>query len=158
MIELKTGRLVSVTLEIGGLLGNGSQRQVIALRKYGYHVGRAFQIQDDLLDITGGKRFGKKIGGDIVGGKKTFLLLEALKKARKEDRVVLQRVMSREKAGGKDVRAVKGIYEKCGAVDSARREVRQHVAAAQRALSALPHNNATDMLHWLAGALQDRRH
>jgi geranylgeranyl diphosphate synthase type II len=158
MIELKTGRLVSVTLEIGGLLGNGSQSQVAALRKYGYHVGRAFQIQDDLLDVTGGKRFGKKIGGDIVEGKKTFLLLEALKKARKNDRAVLQRVMSREKSGSKEVHAVKRIYEKYGAVDSARRKVRQHVAAAQGVLSALPQNNATEMLHWLAGALRDRRH
>jgi geranylgeranyl diphosphate synthase type II len=158
MIELKTGRLVSVTLEIGGLLADGSQSEVGALRRYGFHVGRAFQIQDDLLDITGGKRFGKKIGGDIAEGKKTFLLLDAFRKARKKDRAVLQRVMSQEGAGGKEVRAVKRIYEKYGAVDSARREVRQHVAAAQRALSALTENNATHMLHWLAGILQDRRH
>ena len=158
MIELKTGRLVSVTLEIGGLLGGGSWREVTALRRYGYHIGRAFQIQDDLLDVTGGKRFGKKIGGDIVEGKKTFLLLEAFKKARQNDRSILQRVMSGEGVRGKEVLTVKRIYEKYGAVESARKEVRQHVAEAQRVLNALPQTRARDMLHWLAGTLQDRRH
>jgi geranylgeranyl diphosphate synthase type II len=157
MIELKTGRMVSVTLEIGALLGGGKRFEVSALRRFGYHIGRAFQIQDDLLDVTGDKRFGKKIGGDIVEGKKTFLLLQAMRKAEQKDRTILEQVMSGGRVASKDVRTVKKIYEKYGAVKSARVEVRKHVTEAQRVLENLRQSRARDMLHWLAGMLQDRR-
>ena len=158
MIEMKTGRMVAVTLEIGALLGGGTQAEVNALRKYGCHIGRAFQIQDDLLDVTGGKQFGKKIGGDIIEGKKTYLLLEAFRTSPRKDRRLLQRVIDRDGVGNKEVEAVKKIYEKSGAVERARREVSKHVAAAQHALAALKPGKAKEMLLWLAGKLQDRRY
>jgi len=156
MIEMKTGRMVSVTLEIGALLGGGNRFEVDALRKFGYHVGRAFQIQDDLLDVIGDKRFGKKIGGDIVEGKKTFLLLQALRMAKQKDRSILERVMSGRGVASKEVGTVKRIYEKYGAVECAKKEVRGHVVEAQSALESLQPSSARDMLHWLAGMLQDR--
>ncbi len=57
------------------------------LANYGLNLGIAFQIQDDLLDISADeKKFGKTIGGDLVEGKKTFLFLEALEKSKGEDR------------------------------------------------------------------------
>ncbi|MGA9363515.1 MAG: polyprenyl synthetase family protein [Bacteroidota bacterium] len=156
MIEMKTGRMVSVTLEIGGLLGGGDRIELTALRKFGHHVGRAFQIQDDLLDVIGDQRFGKKIGGDIVEGKKTFLLLQALKKAKQKDRSILERVMSGRGVASKEVGTVKRIYEKYGAVECAKKRVRRHVVEAQHALESLQPSRAKDMLHWLAGMLQDR--
>ena len=157
MIEKKTARMVAVTLEIGALIGNGTRAEINTLRKYGYHLGRAFQIQDDLLDVTGDKRFGKKIGGDIVEGKKTFLLLEALRTAEREDRQVLERVMDGRGVRRGAVNSVKRIYEKYGAVESARREVRSHVANAKRALRHLRPSMAREMLDWLAEMLQERR-
>jgi geranylgeranyl diphosphate synthase type II len=157
MIEMKTGRMVSVALEIGALLGGGDQSEVNALRRFGYHIGRAFQIQDDLLDVTGDQQFGKKIGGDIVEGKKTFLLLQAFRRAEREDHTILERVMSGRMMTSRDVRTIKRIYEKYGVVESAKAEVRKRVAEAQRALENLRQSTARDMLHWLAGMLQDRR-
>jgi len=157
MIEMKTGRMVSVALEIGALLGGGTRIEVNALRRFGYHIGRAFQIQDDLLDVTGDRRFGKRIGGDIVEGKKTFLLLQAFRKANQKDRSVLERVMSGRGVTSKEVGTVRKIYEKYGAVESARREVRKHVVEAQRALKSLRPSRPRGMLYWLAGMLQDRR-
>jgi geranylgeranyl diphosphate synthase type II len=156
MIEMKTGRMVSVGLEIGALLGGGNTFEVDALRRFGYHVGRAFQIQDDLLDVIGDERFGKKIGGDIVEGKKTFLLLQAYRMAKREDRDILERVISGRGVTRKEVGTVKRIYEKHGAVECAKKEVRKHVIEAQRALESLQPSSARDMLHWLAGMLQDR--
>jgi geranylgeranyl diphosphate synthase type II len=156
MIEMKTGRMVSVTLEIGALLGGGKRIEVDALRRFGYHIGRAFQIQDDLLDVIGDERFGKKIGGDIVEGKKTFLLLQALRMAKQKERSILERVMLGRGVASKEVEAVKKIYEKCGAVECAKKEVRKHVVEARRALENLQPSGAKDMLHWLAGMLQDR--
>jgi geranylgeranyl diphosphate synthase type II len=157
MIEKKTGRMVAVTLEIGGLLGNGSRRELSALRTYGYHLGRAFQIQDDLLDVLGGKRFGKRIGGDIIAGKKTYLLLEALTHANGGDRRLLRRVTRGQVVRKEDVASVTSAYQRSGAIDRARGAIRAHVARGQRALRNLKRGRAREMLHWLAEMLRDRR-
>ena len=82
MIRLKTGVLVSCALEMGALLGGASQEDARLLYDYGAQIGRAFQVQDDYLDVFGDANvFGKRIGGDILEGKKTFLLVTAFQKA-----------------------------------------------------------------------------
>ena len=87
MIKKKTAAMAEMCCKIGALLGGGTKKQVNALGKYGLNLGIAFQIQDDLLDISADeKEFGKTIGGDLVEGKKTFLFLEALEKSKGEDR------------------------------------------------------------------------
>lgn len=65
--------------------------------------------------------------------------------------------MSGRGVTGRKVGTIKKIYEKYGVVESARAEVRKHVAEAQRALEKLQQSSARDMLHWSAGMLQDRR-
>ncbi len=87
MIEKKTAAMAEMCCEIGAFLGGGTKKEVKALGKYGLNLGIAFQIQDDLLDIIADENeFGKRIGGDLVEGKKTFLFLEALEKSKGEDR------------------------------------------------------------------------
>lgn len=82
MIRLKTGVLISCALRMGALLGGASQKDADILYAYGEQIGKAFQVQDDYLDVFGDvKTFGKKIGGDILEGKKTFLLINAFNKA-----------------------------------------------------------------------------
>ncbi len=69
----KTGALISASLEVGAILGGGSQEQVAALKRYGRHLGLAFQITDDLLDIEGdAELMGKTPGSDIAKNKKTY--------------------------------------------------------------------------------------
>ncbi len=157
MIEKKTGRMVSVALEIGALIGSGTRAEVSALRKYGTHIGRAFQIQDDLLDIAGGRRFGKKIGGDLLEGKKTYLLLKAYRLAQREDRHFLERMMNGRGVRTKEVGRAKKMYEKYGVIESTRKEVRRNVGEAQRALRRLRQSRAKAMLNWFAEMLRDRR-
>jgi len=71
MIEKKTGRLISLATEIGALIGGARSRHRFALRRFGHHLGRAFQLQDDLLDVVAEEHeFGKMIGGDIAVGKR----------------------------------------------------------------------------------------
>ncbi len=82
MIYRKTGALIECALELGGLIGGADDEQRAALRKAGYHAGQAFQIQDDLLDLTADSPgWGKTIGGDLMEAKKTFLLLRAVERA-----------------------------------------------------------------------------
>ncbi|MBQ3622200.1 MAG: polyprenyl synthetase family protein [Bacteroidaceae bacterium] len=85
MIRLKTSVLLAACLKMGGILAGASEADLANLYAYGQTMGLAFQLQDDLLDVYGDtKIFGKKIGGDIVCNKKTFLLIKAMETATPE--------------------------------------------------------------------------
>ncbi len=82
MIRLKTSVLIAGSLKIGAIIGGASSEATNLLYEFGENIGIAFQLQDDYLDVYGDvATFGKRIGGDIVNNKKTFLLLKALQKA-----------------------------------------------------------------------------
>ncbi len=157
MIEKKTAKMVAVAAEIGGLIGGGERAAIRALRRYGEHVGRAFQIQDDLLDIVGNEKdLGKAIGGDLVEGKKTFLLLEALRSARGQDKELLNAVV-RNKGGVKDlIHEYRRIYHETGAISAAGRRIEEDISKAKRELSVLPATDARAMLGWFADMLLNR--
>jgi geranylgeranyl diphosphate synthase, type II len=161
MIEKKTARLISLSAELGAVIGGGSLRTIAALRSYGLHLGRAFQIQDDLLDVVADeRRFGKVIGGDILERKKTFLLLTALQRMRDTDRRALMRLLSAPRRRGADgrriVRAVTALYTRYGVLDAARQRIRRESRRAAAALDELQDGRATGMLRWLAGVLVHR--
>ena len=78
MIRLKTSVLLAACAQIGGILGGASDKDAALLYEFGEKVGLAFQLQDDLLDVYGDQAvFGKKIGGDILCNKKTYLYINA---------------------------------------------------------------------------------
>jgi geranylgeranyl diphosphate synthase type II len=82
MIRLKTAVLLACSLKAGAMLANASDKITTQLYEFGINLGWAFQLQDDLLDTFGDEKvFGKKIGGDILSNKKTFLLIHALNKS-----------------------------------------------------------------------------
>ena len=86
MICLKTAVLLAAGAQIGAILGGGSDEDAANLYNFGNAIGLAFQLKDDLLDVYGNEsNFGKKIGGDILCNKKTYLLIHALKKAEGND-------------------------------------------------------------------------
>ena len=97
MIRLKTSVLMAACLKMGGILAGASESDLDNLYAYGETMGLAFQLQDDLLDVYGDAAvFGKKIGGDIVCNKKTFLLIKALELASPEQRAALEEWMQKE--------------------------------------------------------------
>lgn len=78
MIELKTAALLGGALQLGAMAAGAPQADVEHLTRFGRQIGVAFQLQDDILDAFGDpEKFGKKVGGDIIQQKKTFLLLKA---------------------------------------------------------------------------------
>ncbi|WP_461641226.1 polyprenyl synthetase family protein [Labilibaculum euxinus] len=82
MIRLKTAVLLGGSLKMGAIMGDASSKDAELLYHFGVNLGMAFQLQDDLLDVFGDEAvFGKKIGGDILSNKKTFLLINALETA-----------------------------------------------------------------------------
>lgn len=82
MIRLKTAVLLAASLKIGAMLGGATEKDAKLIYDFGIHIGLAFQLQDDYLDVYGDPAvFGKKIGGDICCNKKTFMLIKAMEKA-----------------------------------------------------------------------------
>jgi len=155
MIEKKTARVISASLVIGAILGGGSEKFVRALRTFGLQLGYAFQIQDDLLDFAGDqKELGKSIGGDIIEGKKTFLLLHAIERSRGKDRHMLKSLSPRN--GAQRLRAVRALYRRLDVTTGASRAIAAHTSKALQALRPLPANRGTQMLSWLAGQLVER--
>lgn len=82
MIRLKTSVLLACATKMGALLAGAPETDAEVLYHFAEHVGLAFQLQDDYLDVYGDPAvFGKKIGGDILCGKKTYLLINAYQRA-----------------------------------------------------------------------------
>jgi geranylgeranyl diphosphate synthase, type II len=166
MIARKTGRLITTSTEMGARIGGGSPRTVRALKTFGAHLGRAFQLQDDMLDVIGDERqFGKTIGGDIIEGKRTFLLLTALERAQGSDRKLVERVMQRKTGVAQRLSAaerrslvhdVRAIYESYGVLAATRQKVAAYTRLARRSLDAVPASPACEMLHWLSLSLVHR--
>lgn len=92
MIRLKTSVLLGCSMKLGALLGGASEADADNLYKAGEQMGLAFQLHDDYLDVYGDpKTFGKKVGGDILCNKKTFLYVKAMQLANDAQRRELQR-------------------------------------------------------------------
>lgn len=78
MIELKTAVLVGASLKIGAILAHASSENAHHIYEFGKNLGIAFQLMDDILDLYGNpKKVGKRVGGDVIANKKTYLLLKA---------------------------------------------------------------------------------
>ncbi len=88
MIEFKTAVLLGASVQLGAMLGEASEKDQQHLYKFAVNVGICFQLQDDYLDVFGDpETFGKRVGGDIIQGKKTYLYLRALELMDVDDRV-----------------------------------------------------------------------
>jgi geranylgeranyl diphosphate synthase type II len=116
MIRLKTSVLLACALKIGAILGGAPAEDQENLYHFGEQVGLAFQLQDDLLDVYGdSKVFGKKIGGDILCNKKTYMLINALMRANESQRKELEKWLAATDYQAEDkIRAVTGIYDEIG--------------------------------------------
>ena len=116
MIRMKTSLLLGYALKIGAMLGGGDQEDVENLYKFGEKMGLAYQLQDDLLDVYGDPtKFQKKLGGDIVDNKKTFMLINAYQRANQEQKAELDRLMStQEFDSAEKIEAVTHIYNILG--------------------------------------------
>ena len=116
MIRLKTSVLLACAVKIGGILADAPASDIDNLYKFGEQLGLAFQLQDDLLDVYGDPAvFGKAIGGDITSNKKTYMLINAVNRASKEQREELMKWITANKFDRQEkVRAVTALYNQIG--------------------------------------------
>lgn len=139
MIRLKTAVLLACALKVGAMIGGASAADADALYDYGIHIGLAFQLQDDLLDVYGDpKTFGKNIGGDILCNKKTFLLINALSAASEEQRQVMEDWMARTAYDAQEkIAAFANLYNELSIRDLTERRIEDYYRMADEDLTRL---------------------
>lgn len=139
MIRLKTAVLLACALKVGAMIGGASTADADALYDYGIHIGLAFQLQDDLLDVYGDpKTFGKNIGGDILCNKKTFLLINALSAASEEQRQVMEDCMARKTYDAQEkIAAFANLYNELSIRDLTERRIEDYYRMADEDLARL---------------------
>ncbi len=148
MIELKTAVLLAASLEIGALCGGAYATEAHKLYEFGKHIGIAFQLQDDILDVYGDpEKFGKQVGGDIVSNKKTFLLISALEKADAYSKEALLNWMQVSgDSSTEKVKAVTAIYDQIGIRALAESEMQKHYEMGIAALESMQVDDAKKKL------------
>lgn len=169
MIRLKTSILLGRALQIGALIGLSatqganatSHPDIETLFRFGERLGLAFQLQDDWLDCWGDPNtFGKRIGGDILCNKKTFLLINAMKMAAPQQLAVMQRELNPATAimGEEEkIEFFKQVYKDCGAEKACREAISRHHQEAIEALKTMSvDENKLALLKALAAKLENR--
>tara|TARA_B110000046_G_scaffold49092_1_gene54639 strand:- start:29122 stop:30096 length:975 start_codon:yes stop_codon:yes gene_type:complete len=111
MIRLKTGVLLACSLQLGAFESGASEQDAKLIYEFGEKIGIAFQIQDDFLDCYAKQEdFGKRVGGDIISNKKTFLMLTALEKADEKQSGKIENLMSSSTSDDERVAGVLEVY------------------------------------------------
>ena len=140
MIGFKTAALLACSAKVGAIIAGADGEAQDALYDYGYNLGLAFQVADDFLDTYGDEKvFGKPIGGDIVNGKKSWLVTRALELL--EDRSELFEAMElpsrTEEQREYKISAVKAIYARLGIAEAAKAEIARLTSLAMGSLHGL---------------------
>jgi len=154
MIEKKTGRLISVSCKIGGMIASAGDDKIKSLETFGKLLGVAFQIQDDLLEmISSEQKMGKSLKSDLKSGKKTFLVvdyLEGLEPCEKED--FMQFLISN--ADNKEL-VVEKLSER-GTVDRTVREIKKVLEKAKKEIANFP-GDLKEKLHDFIDYISNRQ-
>lgn len=143
MIRLKTAVLLGCSLEAGALLANASDEAAQQLYDFGINLGMAFQLQDDWLDTFGDQeKFGKKIGGDIVANKKTYMLISALEKATEADKEILHKWLNANSFNAEEkVSSVTNIYKQSGVKEITEVKIEHYFLQASEIFDQIPVND-----------------
>jgi octaprenyl-diphosphate synthase len=151
IVRDKTGALMAAACELGGLAGGATREQTDALRAFGSALGVAFQIQDDLLDLTGeAETLGKPDGTDIAVGQLTLPLLYALENSTDGLLDRLRAAVTVASPDELDLPRLRALVDEAGGLDYARLTAERYVEEAVGCLDCLPSGPAAEALRTLA--------
>jgi geranylgeranyl diphosphate synthase type II len=160
MIRLKTSVLLGFAMELGGILADADEESISLLNEIGVNLGLGFQLNDDILDVYADpEKFGKQVGGDIIENKKTWLLLDAIEKAKgTAEEKTLELWLSKKKFDALEkVETIRAIYDKFEIRADAEAEAKTYFSKAAEALNKL---NVTEdkkeLLRTFAEQLENR--
>jgi len=160
MIDKKTAKILQTCSILGGLVGDCSNDELKALSDYAYNLGIAFQLQDDLLDISAEQeKLGKKIGQDILEGKKTFLIINAkLKATEPEDVKLIEEFYQNHGLSEDYIPSMRHVFRKYGILEQTAQKAEDYLQLAIKSLSGIKEGLYKDLLIRLIEKMNKRNY
>lgn len=157
VIRSKTAKLFEAAAELGAVLGSQGEEGRDAMRRYGMHLGTAFQLIDDVLDYSASpEETGKNIGDDLAEGKPTLPLIHVMRHGTKEQAALVRNAIEH---GGRDViQQVTAAIESTGAIAYTARSAQHEAEKALASLHVVPASPYRDAMYALAEFAVKRNH
>jgi octaprenyl-diphosphate synthase len=158
VIGRKTAFLIQSACQVGALLAEAPDEQVEALSEYGYSLGIAFQMADDLLDYTADTTvLGKPIGTDLREGKLTLPIIYALQRSTEEDRTRMEIIVRDTDVTQKDFETVVKLITEYGGIEYTRKRAQEHIDQAKKGLDIFEPSRTRILLEQLADYVLARK-
>jgi Geranylgeranyl pyrophosphate synthase len=149
LIFRKTACLFSVCMRLGAILGGATPEQEAALGKYGHDLGMAFQIVDDVLDLTASEDvLGKPVASDLREGKVTMAVIHALERCNAEEREQIETILEQRAFNGVTHGQILQVLQRYGSLEAASARAAQYAESASRALDLFPDSEIKRALLW----------
>src|SRR5436305_9262060 len=149
LIYRKTACLFSVCMRLGAILGGASPGQEEQVARYGRDLGMAFQIVDDVLDLTASERvLGKPVASDLREGKVTMSVIHALERCTPEEREMIETVVDQRAFNGVTHAEILGILERYGSLEAATSRAAAFAESASKAICTFPMSEIKRALLW----------
>jgi octaprenyl-diphosphate synthase len=149
LIFRKTACLFSVCMRLGAILGGATSEQEAALGKYGHDLGMAFQLVDDVLDLTASEDvLGKPVASDLREGKVTMAVIHALERCSADERGQIEKILRDRAFNGVTHADILGILQRYGSLDAATTLAAKYAESARRAICTFPDSEIKRALLW----------
>jgi octaprenyl-diphosphate synthase len=149
LIFRKTACLFSVCMRLGAILGGATPEQETALGNYGHDLGMAFQIVDDVLDLTASEDvLGKPVASDLREGKATMAVIHALEHSTREESAKIETVLRNGAFNGVTHAQVLEILQRYGSLEAATARAIQYAESAQKSICTFPDSEIKRALLW----------
>ncbi len=158
LIFRKTACLFSVCMKLGGILAGASEAEVQRLADYGRNLGMAFQLVDDVLDLTASEEvLGKPVASDLREGKATWAVLHALERCTPDERATIESVLGNGGFNGITPADIVGILNRYGSIDAAYARAVEFSASAREAICSFPDSEIKRVLLWVPEFVVERQ-
>ena len=149
LIYRKTACLFSVCMRLGAILGGGTDQQEEAVAQYGRDLGMAFQIVDDVLDLTASENvLGKPVASDLREGKVTMAVIHALERCTDDERRAIEKILRDRAFNGVTHAQILGILQRYGSLDAAHELASRYAESARQAICTFPNSEIKRALLW----------
>ena len=149
LIFRKTACLFSVCMRLGAILAGATPEQEAALGKYGHDLGMAFQIVDDVLDLTASEDvLGKPVASDLREGKMTMAVIHAVERCTPEERKKIETILRQGEFNGVTHADILEILQRYGSVDAATARAAEYADSACKAIRTFPDSEIKRALLW----------
>ncbi|MBL7998902.1 MAG: polyprenyl synthetase family protein, partial [Candidatus Kapabacteria bacterium] len=163
MIGMKTACLLEIAVSTGAILGTADGQALTSLTTFAHALGTAFQLQDDLLDVTATEEeLGKSIGQDIVEGKKTYMIIRCYELTRSlhatdPKRMLIDRFYAQHGLPALDIPDVVAMMNELGVTKETEGLITENFSTARSALRVLPQSDARTLLDAVITLLDKRK-